>query len=78
MSNSNFDTEQMLFLGFVNAVQALAIATLDNDEKREKVTAQLEEFAEKMLRSGNSDNQKRSYLDGLALLGVATTFSKDR
>lgn len=78
MSGAKFDTEQMLFLGFVNAVQALAIAVLDTDEQRNKVTEQLNDFAEKMLRSGNSEDQKKSYLDGLALLGVATTFSKDR
>ena len=78
MSEAQFDAEQMLFLGLVNAVQALAMAALDTDEKRNKVTEQLEAFAEKMLRSESRDDQKKSYLDGLALLGVATTFSRDR
>ncbi len=78
MKNSDHSPEQMLFLGLVNAVQALAMAVLDTDEKRNKVTEQLEQFAEGMLQSGNSEAQKKSYLDGLALLGVATTFSKGR
>lgn len=76
MTDSEHNPEQMLFLGFVNAVQALAIAVLDTDEKRSKVVEQLDKLAESMLCSDSSEAQKRSYLDGLALLGVAATFSK--
>lgn len=78
MNMSDHTPEQMLFLGFVNAVQALTMAVLDDEVKRSKVTEQLERFVEGMLHSEHSEAQKKSYLDGLALLGVATTFSKDR
>ncbi|KWR85528.1 MULTISPECIES: hypothetical protein [unclassified Pseudomonas] len=64
-------------LGVVNAIQALAIAVLDDEVKREKAQGMLDSFFESAAARGLSEEQMTNYINGLSCLGLAVTKSRD-
>lgn len=63
-------------LGIVHALQTLASAVLDDNEKRDKVARVLEELSEAALLSDLSQDRRQNYLDMLGSVGVAASVAK--
>jgi len=76
MSDTENPKLEMYLLGITNALQALAVAALDTEEKRSAVEKRLDEFAELILHSDHDAELIQSYLGGLACLGLAVRVSR--